>query len=111
MNAHYVSYPKINMHLLDYGLYTYMNLKFTYDGMSYLAARRVNKNKLFPDMRLLLQINKISLLHSTFLCALNKFEDGESKYKPPPVTARNILKKIGAKYCGLFSIEVYTDEF
>lgn len=58
MNAHYVSYPKISTHLLDYGLYTYMNLKFTYDGMSYLAARRVNKNKLFPDMRLLLKIIK-----------------------------------------------------
>ena len=71
MNKYYTSYPQSDIHILDYTYPTYINLKFTHNGKSYLIIRGVHKNKTKPDVRLLLKLkDKSSMIYSTLLHAL-----------------------------------------
>ena len=110
MNEYYISYPQNDMHILDYVNSTYLNLKFTYNGKSYLIIRGVHRNKKNPDARLKLK-DKGRIIYSTLLLALDEFNRGKREYTVSTKMAMKILNNVGIKYHGLFSIEVYTDYF
>ena len=68
MNEYYISYPQSDIHILDYAYPTYINLRFSHNGESYLITRSVRKNKKNPDVRLLLKLkDKSSIIYSILI--------------------------------------------
>ena len=101
-----------NIHILDYGYYTYINAKFRHNKKSYVIVRCVHKNKTNPITQLILKIkDKDSIICTTLLLALDEFNKGKRKYIVSSKIAKKILNMVGAKYRGFYSIEVYTDGF
>ena len=112
MNEYYISYLLSNIHILGYGYSKYINLKFSHNEKSCLIIRDVHKNKINPDARLLLKLkDKGSIIYSTSLLALKEFNRGKHEYVASTKTAMKILNDVGIKYCGFFSIGLYTDDF
>ena len=101
MEEYYISYPRSNIHVLDYAYYTYRNTKYSHNEKSYVIARGVHKNKIKPDIQLTLKIeDKDSIIYSALLLALEKFNKGKRRYIVSLKIAKETLNMIGGKYRG-----------
>ena len=111
MNSVVLYYLKNNIYIQNNDKYREMFTTVTHDKKLYLISAYCYNKRAYPGIQSILNLkDKNSIVHSTLLSALEKFNDGERQYKIPKEVYNKIIRAIDMKSCiNQISVGKYSD--
>lgn len=108
----YVSYPKYDIDIINFGRFIYLDFVFICNNLLYQICMSTDEKKIVRCVRLLSDLkNEDSALYSELLRAINSFNCGEPRYDVPKKISKKILSSVGIKYQGYFTMRFYGRKF